>query len=395
VTSGAPPAPARRRPSTHVVVAARLRQGWGRVRDAFLPILQAAVAGAIAYVIAHKLAHHPYPFFAPVTAWVVLGFSFDRSLRRVGELAIGVALGVGLGDLFGHVFGSGAWQIATVLVLAACIARFLDRGPMLTSQAAVQAIVLVGLPAGAIGGGPFGRWLDAVIGVTIAFVVAVLTPHDPRRHQRALARRAVDELAGVLHLLARGLGEARADDVADALVRARATQPALDEWTDSSASARELARLSPAAYRHRQELTRLGDTAVLVDRAIRNTRVLARRSATVVDDETATTGPNAARALASPAVHPPETHETEVLAQRVEGLARAADELGSALANGRDPARARELASEVARGLDPFEVAPDDWQVQGLVLLVRSLVVDLLEAAGTSERDARGLLPEL
>jgi uncharacterized membrane protein YgaE (UPF0421/DUF939 family) len=331
-----------------------------------------------------------------VTAWVVLGFSFDRSLRRVGELAIGVALGVGLGDLFGHVFGSGAWQIALVLVLAALTARFLDRGQMLTSQAAVQAIVLVGLPAGALGGGPFGRWLDAVIGVSIAFVVAVLTPHDPRRHQRALARRAVVELAGALHQLGQGLREARADDVTDALLRARATQPTLDEWTDSGANARELTRLSPAAHRHRDELTRLGDTAVLVDRAIRNTRVLARRCATVVNDETATTGPNAARAASDPgAHHPPETHETDVLAERVEGLAHAADELASALGAGRDPSRAREVAADVARGLDPFVVAPDDWQVQGLVLLARSLVVDLLEAAGSSERDARALLPEI
>jgi uncharacterized membrane protein YgaE (UPF0421/DUF939 family) len=374
VTSAGPPAPSRRR-DARVVVAARVRQGWGRARDAFLPVVQAAVAGAIAYVISHELVGHPYPFFAPVTAWVVLGFSFDRSLRRVGELAIGVALGVGLGDGFGHVFGSGAWQIAVVLVLAVMIARFVDRGPMLTSQAAVQSIVLVGLPAGAIGGGPFGRWLDAVIGVSIAFVVAVLTPYDPRRHQRVLARRAVDELAGVLHLLARGLRGSHADDVTDALLRARATQPALDGWTDSSANVQELTRLSPAAYRHRDELARLSDAAVLVDRAVRNARVLARRCLTAVEAD------------------PP--HDTAALGARLEDLAHSCDELSAALSSGRSTARAAAIAREVAGGLDPYAVAPDDWQAQSLVLLARSLTVDVQEAAGVPEGDARAALPEL
>ena len=78
---------------------------------------------------------------------MALGFTMDRSVRRVAELAVGVALGVALGDLVVHVIGKGAWQMAVVLFLAAIIGRFLDRGAMLTTQAGVQAIVIVGLPA--------------------------------------------------------------------------------------------------------------------------------------------------------------------------------------------------------------------------------------------------------
>jgi hypothetical protein len=36
-----------------------------------------------------------------------------------------------------------------------------------------------------------------------------------------------------------------------------------------------------------------------------------------------------------------------------------------------------------------------DWHVQGLVLLQRSLVVDLLEAAGADPQTARDALPEI
>jgi hypothetical protein len=45
--------------------------------------------------------------------------------------------------------------------------------------------------------------------------------------------------------------------------------------------------------------------------------------------------------------------------------------------------------------MDPFTLADGDWQVQSVVLLLRSLVVDLLEVAGADPADARALLPEI
>ncbi|NMM30259.1 MAG: hypothetical protein HHJ10_04250 [Cellulomonas sp.] len=61
---------------------------------------------------------------------------------------------------------------------------------------------------------------------------------------------------------------------------------------------------------------------------------------------------------------------------------------------GATPTQARSELWAVARSLDPFVLAPDDWQVQSLVLLLRSLAVDLLEAAGVSPEEARAALPE-
>ncbi|MGN8247329.1 FUSC family protein [Cellulomonas soli] len=412
--------------AARVVAEARVRQGWSRVRAAWFPILQAAVAGSIAFAIGHTVLGHPYPFFAPVSAWIALGFTSDRPLRRVAELSVGVALGVGLGDLVVHVIGTGWWQVAVVLFASAVIARFIDRGAMLTTQAGVQAIVIVGLPALGASGGPLGRWTDALVGGAVALAVAVLTPSDPRRRARAMARVGVEELAGVLRTAARGFAAGRSSDIEDALVRGRASQPAFDEWLDTATGARDLARVSPAARRHRGELTALVQAAVLTDRAMRNARVLTRRALPLVEasrpaqdhgeqdpamqghavpdravpDRAAPDRAVPDRAVpdrAVPEAAGPEgvEHDLQAVAATVVDIATATDDLADALATGRAPDRARAGLLAAAARLDPFILAPDDWQVQSLVLLQRSLVVDLLEIAGVSPREARDVLPPL
>jgi uncharacterized membrane protein YgaE (UPF0421/DUF939 family) len=358
-----------------VQVAARARQGWSRVRTAFVPVLQAVVAAGVAYAIGYSVLGHSAPFFAPVSAWVALGFTADRDLRRVAELAVGVALGVALGDLVVHGIGTGPWQVGLVLGVAALVARFLDRGPMLTTQAGVQAIVIVGLPVVSASGGPVGRWTDALVGGLVALAVAALTPSDPRRRPRAQGRAAVEELAGMLRLLARGLRAASSHDVQDALIRGRASQPALDEWRDAASAARDLGRVSPAARRHRTELAWVGQAAVRVDRAVRNARVLARRSLATVEAE--------------------QQHDLGPVADAMDRVALASDALAAALGTGTEPLRSREELLRLAAELDPFTLTPDDWQAQSLVLLLRSLVVDLLEASGVDGRTAREALPEI
>ncbi len=362
--------------SARVAVEARIRQGWSRVRTAFWPIMQAAMAAGVAFWLAHELLGHQAPFFAAVGAWVSLGFSADRDLRRVAELAVGVALGVALGDVVVHVIGTGAWQVAAVLVVSAFIARFIDRGPMLTTQAGVQSIVIVGLPTVAASGGPVGRWTDAVVGGLVALAVAALIPRDVRRRPRAQGRTAVEELAAMLGVLARGMRTHQSSDIEDALMRGRATEPALAEWQDACAAARDLARVSPAARRHRTELQWLNRSAVRTDRAVRNARVLARRTK-------ATLGT------------PEHGHDLSTVADIVQRTALAAEDLAAALGSGSEPVRASTTLLVLAEELDPFTLAPDDWQVQSLVLLIRSLVVDLLEASGVDSAQAHEALPEI
>lgn len=352
----------------------RVRQGWARVRSGFWPIVQASLAAGVAYAFAHHVLGHAQPFFAAVAAWVCLGFSLDRELRRVVEVAVGVAVGVAMGDLVVHLIGSGWWQLTLVLLVSALAARFLDRGALLTTQAGVQAIVVVGLPAASVAtGGALGRWTDALAGGGVALLVAVLTPGDPRRRIRALAGGATGELADTLEALARGLREHDADELAAALVRGRASEPVLADWYDTARHAAEIARVSVNRV-HRDEIRRLASQAVLVDRAMRSVRVLARRA------------PTAARSGAQ---------ELGDLAALVERYASAIRSLAAALTAGASTDKARDELAAVAADADPRVVGEGQWQVQSLVLLLRSPIVDTLEAAGLSPAQARDALPEI
>ncbi len=364
-----------------LVLRARARQGWGRVRRAAVPVLLAAIAAGAAYAAARYGLGHQYPFFAPVAAWIALGFSADRNLRRVAEMAIGVAVGVLAGDLLVHQIGTGPVQVALVLAAAVLVARFLDRGDLLAVQAGVQAMIVVVLPASGTGG-PLERWLDALVGGVMALVVAALSPQDPRRRVRAVAEEAMSEIAEVLRSLAEGLRTRDPATVRRALLRGRASQPVLDTWRSAAVSARQTARLSPAFRRHRDELAAQVAAATLADRAMRNARVLARRAESVVARPAGATG--AAADLLDP------------LADAVDLARRGAEELGLALSTGAGTATARRTLSEAAARTDPWRLVPGgDLHAQGLVLLLRSLVVDLTETAGADPEAARATLPEI
>ena len=354
------------------LVALRVRQGRDRVRHSLVSILVAAVAASAAFAIAHDVLGHPMPVFAPIAAWVCLGFAPERELRRVAELAVGVAVGVGFGDLVAHLIGPGAWQVGLTLVAAALLARFLDRGQMLTTQAGVQAIVIISMPQ--ISAGPVGRWTDALVGGAVALLVVVLTPGDPRRHARRLAGEATTVLAEAMRVLARGLRGGDHEDVRDALARSRTTQPLLEDWLASARAGYENTRIDASKRRYREDFVTLERQAVLLDRAVRSVRVLARRAEGL--------GPDSGRDLA-------------VVAPVVGETAQAVQELAGALLNGTDVAAARRGLERAAALADPGRLGEQEWYVQSLIMLMRSPIVDLLEAAGASPEEARAALPAL
>lgn len=356
-----------------VVLRARARQGWARVRGSLIPVLGASAAAGIAFAISRYGLGHEFPFFAPVSAWVALGFSADRPVRRVAELAIGVAVGVAFGDLIVHLIGSGWWQVSVVLAAAGLAGRFIDRGALLTTQAGVQAIVIVGLPTIQATGGPIGRWTDALVGGGVALLVATLGSTDPRRRPRQQARNAMHELSAMLRDLAHGL---RFDDPAgaeEALVRGRAAEPAFEDWRAGVKSSREIARVSPGWIKYTDELTTLQDAAAKADHAMRNARVIARRAVSILG-----TGRDLAQ-----------------LSAAVADLADACVEIAVAFGTDRPLGRARADLLEIAGRMDPFTLTPHDLQAQSQVLLLRSLVVDLLEVAGVDPQAARDRLPPL
>ena len=353
-----------------VRIRLRARQGTRRVRAAALPVLLAAVAAGLAWGIAHHWLGHSQPFFAPVATWVCLGFSPDKQVRKVAELAIGVTLGVVLGELIAYFTGTGIVQIIVVIVVGALMARFIDRGQMLTIQAGVQGVVIVALPAITMTDGITGRWTDALIGGACALLVAVATPGDARRRARQLSAASLADLARMLRTLAAGLRRGDAELVRDALAQGRGTQGVLDEWAEVVRNALQSARIAPTARMYVPELARLQRTSMLADRAMRNARVIARRGLVAVEDGV----------------------RDEDIAAALERLANGVTVLGTALSTGNDARAARGELQSAVPALDPTAFGPGGLQLQTLVILMRSLTVDLLQASGMSAMEASSAL---
>lgn len=355
-----------------VLVRQRWRQGSRRVRSAILPVLLSAVAAGAAWAVAHYLIGHDQPFFAPIAAWVCLGFSPDRQIRKVIELAIGVTLGVVLGEVVARFMGTGIVPIIVVIVVAALIARFIDRGILLTVQAGVQGVVIVALPVISTLDGASGRWIDALVGSAFALLVAAFTPGDARRRARELAKGATFDLAQMLHHLASGLRNEDEQRVRDALVEGRGTQGVLDEWSEVVRNAQLSVRISPASGHYLPELAELKHANLMVDRAMRNARVITRRAITAVE----------------------EGESDEAIARSIENTARAVESLGAALGSGERTLTARESLAEIAAELSPVQFDEAGWRSQTLVIIMRSLIVDLLQATGLSAKAASAMLAE-
>ena len=349
-----------------VLLGVRARLGGRRLRDSFVPILTAAGTASLAYWVSGNLLGHSLPMFAPIAAWVALGNTADRQLRRVAELGFGATLGVFLGEVFVRAFGTGVLQIGVVLLLSASAAKFLDRGVLLTTQAGVQSIVIVAMPASMLAGGALGRWSDALVGAALALLVTAALPISVTRRLRRLAREALGEIAALLGTLATGLRTGNAQLAADALAQGRRSEPDLESWATAARSAREVVRVNPSLRGERGAVAELSRACTLADRAMRNARVVSRRSVMAIQED----GPA------------PE------IAVHVDSLAGAIGSLAAAVGRGDPPEDARRRLAAVASELAPERYADAGWRQQTLVSLLRSLAVDALQITGMTRGEA-------
>lgn len=365
----------------HSFVRNRSRVGLRRSRSSLLPAVQITVGAVGAYAFAEQVLGHEGPLFAATSSLIALGFSRDPRLRRVLEVGFGCTLGIAVGDVLLAVLGTGLWQAAVVLFVSVLLARFLDSGTIFTTQLALQSLLVVLLPAPE--GGPFTRSVDAVVGGAFALLITMAMPRDPRREPKGDVRKLLGELSGVLRENSRALSASDPTQAWHALIRARNCQPLMDGLSGSMRAATEVARLSPAYRRHRNELGELRGSIGYIDLAVRNSRVFSRRLTSVINHA----------ALSDEAV--------QSLAQVIEDTADAVDVLALALHSSstseRDQhlRRAREDLAAVATVLHPARLNVKRLEGEGLVILYRPLVVDLLEATGLSHEEAAGYLPKL
>jgi uncharacterized membrane protein YgaE (UPF0421/DUF939 family) len=253
-----------------------LRTRLERVRVAWRSVVQAGLAAAVAYFIATEVFGHPRPFFAPVAAIITLGLTVSERGRRAFELSIGVAVGIAVGDLVVSVIGVGTWQLALVVMVTVVAALLVGRGQMLVNQAAVSAALVATLqpPSHGI---TFARFLDALVGGTVALAVSnLILPVRPQAMIRRSAWPVLDELAAVLEDIARALEERDLGRAEAALTRARALDDLIEPFEQAVGVAHETTRFAPQRRRARPYVESWVGAADQLDLAVRNVRVLAR-----------------------------------------------------------------------------------------------------------------------
>lgn len=348
-----------------------IRARAGRLRAMTRPILQCALAAALAWVVAAEVLGHARPFFAPIAVVLCIGVGLGRRWRRVAELVAGVSVGVGVGDLLISAIGSGPWQLALVVALAMTVSVLLDGGALISLQAGSSAVLVATLlPPGGTAG--FDRMVDALLGGLIGLAAIALLPADPSELAAKYTRELLDELSAALEA---GAAALRGRDLAlatAALERARGSQSVVDGYRDALQTAYEIASLSPLHRRHRDRLDAYRTAAEPLDHALRNARVLVRHTAAAIEKEEAAPG---------------------LLAEGMDDLARSVKRLREELAQGDAPLLTRKALRRTAVRLDPSPLPALGFSAHAVLAQLRSLTVDLLEATGESRSRALAAFP--
>ena len=235
-------------------VAAWRRSAWDRAHAAWLPIVLAAVAAALAWLIAHDLLGHPQPFFAPIAAAIALSTSAIQRARRTVQMVSGVLLGIGIGEALVALFGTGSVSLGFIVFLTMIAAQiagagFFGQGMMFANQAAASAILIVTLHRHGTGG---ERALDAVVGGAVAFVLGViLFPAHPLTLLRDAERRVLRILADTLNEVAQALSGAVEPDPDWTLRASHEIHRELAGLAQARATAAANVRVAPRRWRLR------------------------------------------------------------------------------------------------------------------------------------------------
>ncbi|MEU8421588.1 FUSC family protein [Micromonospora sp. NPDC048835] len=346
---------------------ATLHDRLHRVRMAGGLAVQAGLAAGLAYLISHKVLGNPQPVFAPISAVGTLAASVGQRFRRTVELIVGVGVGVAVGDLLIYLLGTGAWQLGLVVTVAILLTIFAGASVAIVIQAAATAVLIVTLSP-STQNLEIPRFVDAFLGGGVALLVtAVLLPLNPLRVINRAARPALDLLAAQLDATADGLRNRDRATIQGALERLRDNKEELATLGEAIEGAKETATLSPARWHRRDELTHYAEAADPIDRAMRNSGTLIRRSVTLVEDEEPVPDP---------------------MPDAIGHLAESVRLLKHEFAAGEEPEKARERSlravSEAGRAYG------DGVGFSGSVVIaqVRTTASDLLVASGIEQEEA-------
>jgi uncharacterized membrane protein YgaE (UPF0421/DUF939 family) len=349
---------------------AGLRTRRERIITSARPILHTSLAAAIAWLVATELVGHSAPFFAPISAVVTLGLTVGQRRRRAVELAIGVALGIAIADLLVAGIGTGTWQIAVIVALAMAAATLVGGGALLASQAGASAVLVATLQPPE-GGFDFDRFLDALIGGSVALLVSsLILPVNPLRLVYEYVQPVISRLTAALNQIALALETKQPEAADDALLAVGRLDAAHDAFIEALDAAGDAARLSP---RRRQALSGVDRYAVAggeMGLAIENLRALAR---------------GAARAISLDDTVP---HEAVDAVRMLSECARGLD----GYLQGDDPENARAAAVHAAGLANAVLSETSNLSALHIVGQIRLASVDLLRATGVDRAEAQDLV---
>jgi hypothetical protein len=176
-----------------------------RVRAYAWPLLQQAIAAALAWVIAVHIGHHGHPFFAPIAAVVSLNAPLGERGGNTLRLLQGVVIGILVGELAVGTLGSTTGALLLGIWVSTVIARALGGTAVSVAQAAAAAILTIAIADGQAGP---NRLIDALIGGGVALVFSqIFFPPEPVRLLRRAEAEALSGLAESLDQTANAIEE--------------------------------------------------------------------------------------------------------------------------------------------------------------------------------------------
>ena len=355
-----------RRPAT------TLRDRLGLLRRRWRLLVRLAVAPALAYLVATAVFGHQQAFFAPVAAILVITAGVGLRGRTLAEIVVGVSVGVLVGELIILTIGRGTAQMALVVVLSVTVGILVGiKGLALTQAASSAALLTAVLPVVGAGNPAVTRFIDALVGGLCGMAMVLLLPRNPVRDIDSEVQRILRQLASVLRGTARAIAERDPEPADAALGRARGLQPDLNDLESTAQNVSEIARMSPVRWRQRTRLERYVGAVRDFDNAIRDARVLARRTTAMLrHDEPC----------------------PDELGEAIEALAGAVDVFADDLSEDDDFAEARDLLAEAARLAVLALTERITLNTAAIAAQVRSLAADLLYASGSTRDEIDALL---
>ncbi|MFJ8580496.1 aromatic acid exporter family protein [Micromonospora sp. NPDC093277] len=342
-----------------------------RVRTAGGLAVQAGLAAALSYLVSHRVLGNPQPVFAPISAVGTLAASVGQRFRRTVELIVGVAIGVLIGDGLIYAVGTGAWQLGVVVTVAILLSIFAGASVAVVIQAAATAVLIVTLSP-STKNLEIPRFIDAAVGGSIALLVtAILLPLNPLRVINRAARPALELLAAQLDICAEALRTRDRGAAQQALHRLRENKAELAEFSEAIEGAKETITISPARWHRRNELTHYAEAADPIDRAMRNSGTLIRRSVTLIEDE-------------EPVPEP--------MPAAVAHLAESVRLLRHEFAVGEEPQQARERSLRAVSEAGRAYTEGVGFSGSVVIAQVRTTASDLMVASGVEQEEANRLV---